>query len=218
MHDVIIGIPTYFAGQMLTNCVNAILENVPDAKLFIYKNEIGWLQACNYIMRETQSDVILLNDDTIPLGNFVKEMEKVAYSDPLIGIVGAKMLAPNQETVINYGIYIGPTGDTAHLNYGVSKDKITKVKKQRAVEGSAMYIKRDLINEIGFFDERYTMGYRAEVSYCFLAREAGRTVVSSPKSEIVHLVSQTSARLNIQNDTHSIFMDQWGTKLKLGLI
>ena len=203
---------------MLTNCVNAILENVPDAKLFIYKNEIGWLQACNYIMRETLGDVILLNDDTIPLGNFVKEMEKVAYSDPLVGIVGAKMLSPNQETVINYGIYVANDGNTAHKHYGEPKDKVNNVEIQRAVEGSCMYIKREVIDSIGYLDERYTMGYRAEVSYCLSAREAGWKVVSCPKAEIVHLVSQTSNQLNIKNDTHSVFMDHWGKKLALGKV
>lgn len=218
MHDVIIGIPTYFAGQMLTNCVNAILENVPDAKLFIYKNEIGWLQACNYIMRETQSDVILLNDDTIPLDNFVKEMEKVAYSDPLIGIVGAKMLAPNQETVINYGIYVAKDGNTAHKHYGEPKDKVNTIEVQRAIEGSCMYIKREVIDAIGYFDEGYGQGYREEVDFCFRAIETGWKVVSCPKAEIVHLVNQTHGRLGITNSTHKYFMQKWATKLALGKV
>lgn len=214
----VILIPTYFAGQMLHNCINSILENVSNPQVQVYKNDEGWLKAANRMMTSTTDDVILLNDDTIVLTDIVKEMSELAYSDPKIGIVGAKMLAPNQETVINYGIYVATDGNTAHKHFGDNKSKVNKVETQKAVEGSCIYIKRELIENIGTFDEIYGAGYREEVDLCFRAREAGYKVVSSPKAEVVHFVSQTHGRLGITNDTHKIFIDRWGKKLALGKV
>lgn len=217
-NTVSILIPTYFAGSMLQNCLDSIFANIDSPKIVIYKNEIGWLKACNLLMKDTQDDVILLNDDTVILVDIIKEFQAIAYSDDKIGIVGAKMLSPNQETVINYGIYVGSDGNTAHKHYGEHKDKVTTVEIQKAVEGSCIYIKRALLDEIGLFDEAYGLGYREEVDLAFRARESGWKVVSAPKVEVVHFVSQTHGKLGITNDTHSYFMTKWGTKLALGKI
>jgi GT2 family glycosyltransferase len=169
-------------------------------------------------MDSVNTDVILLNDDTVVLTDIVKEMSALAYSDDKIGIVGAKMLAPNQETVINYGIYVNTDGNTAHKHYGERKDKVVKSETQKAVEGSCIFIKRRVLEEIGTFDTGFGTGYREEVDLCFRAREAGYKVVSCPKAEVVHFVSQTHGRLGITNDTHSYFMSKWGTKLALGKV
>lgn len=217
MAKVTILIPTYFGGQMITNCINSILKNIPNAQFYVYKNDIGWLQACNEMITATKGDVILLNDDTVVLTDIVAAMSELAYSEPDIGIVGAKTLAPNTETIINYGIYVAPDGNTAHKYFGEQRGSVG-IEKQKAVEGSCMYIKRELINRIGLFDEKYGMGYRAEVAYCFKAREAGWKVMSTPDAEVVHFSHQTAGKLGITNDTHEIFMKDWGTKLKLGSI
>lgn len=210
-------IPTYFGNRMLVNCIESIFEKVSAPQIYIYKNDIGWLKACNEAIKNTQGDVILLNDDTYVLTDIVREMRQLAYSDEKIGIVGGKALSPNQDTIINYGIYVAVDGNTAHSHFGQPRNSV-KVEKQKAVEGSCMFIKRELINKIGVFDEIFTMGYRAEVDFAFRAREAGYTVVSSPKAEYVHFTSQTSGPLGIANDTFDIFVERWGTKLKLGKV
>lgn len=216
MEETTILIPTYFGGTMLQNCLNSIFENVANPKVMVYKNEDGWLQAANKMMKSVTTDVILLNDDTIVLTDIVKEMPIAAVGG--VGIVGAKMLAPNQETVINYGIYVASDGNTAHKHYGEQRGKVNKVETQKAVEGSCIYIKREVLDQIGYFDEGYGSGYREEVDLAFRAREAGWKVVSTPKAEVVHFVSQTHGRLGITNDTHEYFMSKWGTKLKLGKV
>jgi len=215
MADVTICVATFFANQMYANCIASIFNSVKGARILTYKNDVGWLQACNEMMKSVTTDVILLNDDTIVLTDIVEEMRSLAYSDEKIGIVGGMALATNAETIVNYGIYISPDGNTAHKYYGQPKDSV-QTEKQKAVEGSCFYIKREVINEIGYFEEEYTYGYRAEVSYCFKAREAGYETYSCPTAQYIHLVSQTNPRLGIENDTHDVFMKQWGKKLMLG--
>lgn len=215
--DVTILIPTYFANAMFMNCVNSIMQAVASPQVLTFKNDIGWLKACNKLMKETTTDIILLNDDTVVLTDIVYEMHKLAYSDPKIGIVGGKALNQSGEVIINYGIYLATDGNTAHKHYGQPRTSV-KVESQKAVEGSCMYIKRELIDQIGVFDEGYGMGYREELDYCLQAIEAGWKVVSSPKAEYIHYVSQTNSRLNITNSTYEYFMSKWAKKLKLGKV
>lgn len=218
MVDVVIGIPTYFGNKMLTNCIHSILENVKNPKIFVFKNDIGWLQACNHILLNTTTDVILLNDDTYVISDIAQELQKVAYNYKDVGIIGGKSLAPNGETVINYGIHVGADGNTAHKYFGKPSSDLTKVEVQKAVEGSCMYIKREVVDKIGLFDERYKMGYRAEVDYAFRARKVGYKVVSAPDAKYIHFTSQTAGPLGITNDTFDTFMDVWGKELALGKI
>lgn len=218
MVDTTILVPTYFGNQMTINCIGSILAWVPNAKILVYKNDIGWLKACNTLVESLSTDIILLNDDTYLLSNIVQEMQTLAYSDNKIGIVGGKALEPKQQHVINYGIYIAPDGNTAHKHYGAFRDTPLEVEEQRAVEGSCMYIKREVINNIGLFDEGYGMGYREELDLCFRAREAGYRVVSCPTAEYIHFTSQTNSKVGIHNTTYDYFMSKWGRKLKLGQI
>lgn len=218
MVEVTIGIPTYFANTMTTNCVGSILKVCKNPKIMLLKNDIGWLKACNKIMLESTDDIILLNDDTYVVTDIIEEMQKIAYSDDKIGIVGGMALAPNGETVINFGIYISPDGNTAHIGYGKVSNEFTETEVRKAVEGSCMYIKREIIDTLGVFDKGYGMGYREEVDYCFRAREAGYKVVSAPTAQYIHFVSQTNSKLGITNDTHKYFMSKWGSKLALGKV
>lgn len=215
--EATIAILTYFGNTMTVNCVNSILQNVQAPKIWIYKNDIGWLKAANKAMKEIQGDIILLNDDTIVLRDIVQEMITLAYSDPKIGVVGGVSLAPNGETVQNYGIYVAPDGNTAHKHYGQPKN-VLATEKQQAVEGSCMFIKREVIDSIGYFDEEYGSGYREEVDFCFRAREAGYKIMSTPRAEYVHFTRQTHAVLGIENDKFDYFNEKWGNKLKLGKV
>jgi len=217
MVECTVAIPTYFGNQMLLNCVQSILTNVVNPQILVFKNDVGWLQASNHIMRNTNGDLILLNDDTIVTTDIVMSMKNLAYSDPKIGIVGGKSLAINGETIINYGIYIATDGNSAHKHYGQPRNSVD-VEQQKAVEGSCMYIKREVIDTIGYFDENFGMGYREEVDYCFRAREAGYKVVSCPSAEYIHLVNQTHSKVGVANDKFDYFIEKWGTKLKLGRI
>lgn len=211
-------IPTYFGGPMLYQCIDSIHKNVKNAKILIYKNDVGWLKACNEAVKQVNGDVILLNDDTMVLTDIVKEMSTLAYSSHDIGIVGAKALSPaNPDKIINYGIYVGIDGNTAHNHFGQERDSVT-VEKQKAVEGSCMFIKRELIDRLGLFDEGYGAGYREEVDLCFRARENKWQVVSCPTAEYLHYVSQTNGKLGISNTTFDYFMSKWKTKLELGLV
>lgn len=217
MEEVTVLVPTYFANSMLHNCLSSLFEKCPGVKILTYKNDVGWLKAANELMRSVTTDVILLNDDTLAVNDIVSALRNMAYSKPEIGIVGGKAISPNENYIMNYGIYVGPDGNTAHRYLGQPRDSV-KPEQQQAVEGSLMYIKREVLNKVGYFDEGYGFGFREEVDLCFRARKDGFKVVSTPDAEYIHFVSQTTGRLGIKNTTYDYFMEKWASDLKRGLL
>jgi len=193
------------------------MDKIPGVKILLYKNTEGWIRACNNLMESTTTDILLMNDDCIATSNLVLEMQTLTYSNNLIGIVGGKSIDPTGSFITNFGIYVDKTGNTANKHYGQPLDSVG-IEYQKAVEGSCFFIKRELIDKIGYFDLGYEPAYREEVDYCFRAREAGYKVVSCPTASYIHYSSATMSRLGITNDTYDYFMSKWGTKLKLGLV
>ncbi|MCK4352495.1 glycosyltransferase family 2 protein [candidate division WOR-3 bacterium] len=79
------------------NSVNLIREKFPNIRIIQNKENLGFAGGMNTgivqsVKCKVQSDyVLLLNQDTIVGKNFLKELVKVAESDPKIGIVGPKI-------------------------------------------------------------------------------------------------------------------------------
>jgi GT2 family glycosyltransferase len=58
-----------------------------------------------------------------------------------------------------------------------------------AVSGSCMFIRREVIEQIGYLDERY-FAYQEDSDFCFRARQAGWKVVFTPQAKVTHFGGQ----------------------------
>jgi len=58
-----------------------------------------------------------------------------------------------------------------------------------AVSGSCMFIRREVIAQIGYLDERY-FAYQEDTDFCFRARQAGWKVVFTPGAKVTHFGGQ----------------------------
>ena len=80
-----------------------------------------------------------------------------------------------------------------------------------AVTGAAMYIRRDVLDTIGVFDERYPMAYE-DVDFCLRAWEAGFEVRYVPQASLVHLesVSRGTEFGLRERESQRAFWERWG--------
>ncbi|MGH1363399.1 MAG: glycosyltransferase family 2 protein [Calditrichia bacterium] len=67
----------------------------------------------------------------------------------------------------------------------------SSVKDVGWVVGAYFLIRRELVEQIGFLDERYFM-YFEEIDFCLQAQRAGWRVVFFPEAEVIHLGGQSS--------------------------
>lgn len=79
-----------------------------------------------------------------------------------------------------------------------------------AVTGACMYIRRELLETVGAFDERYPMAYE-DVDLCLRAWQAGFNVVYCPAACLVHHESVTRGRQVGERELTSqrMFWDRW---------
>ncbi len=184
---------------------------------------VGFVAGNNRVMeRYPDNDVVLLNNDTIVKPGWLTALVKCAYSDPAIGIVGAKLVYPDgrlQEAGGEIfrdgsGRNIGKYDDPDRYIYNVRRDV-------DYCSGACLYLKRDTLNQIGYLDEVFSPAYWEDTDICFRARAAGFRVVYEPTAEIIHLEGATagspekrtlSGRLQARNKP--IFMKRWGEELK----
>ena len=86
--------------------------------------------------------------------------------------------------------------DGSAWNYGKFDDPARPEYSYRRevdyVSGAALMVPRDLFWEVGGFDEHYLPAYYEDVDLALAVREAGRSVVFQPLSQIVHHEGATS--------------------------
>ena len=54
------------------------------------------------------------------------------------------------------------------------------------VSGSCMVVKREVVEKIGYFDERF-FAYQEDSDYCLRAKYAGWSIFYNPKAKIMHV-------------------------------
>ena len=157
------------------------------------RNE-GFIRSSNRGAREARGRFLLfLNNDTEVLPGWCDELAATFDTVPEAGIVGAKLLYPDG-TLQEAGGVIWRDGSA--WNYGKFDDPAKPEYSYRRevdyVSGAALMVPRDLFWEVGGFDEHYLPAYYEDVDLALAVREAGRSVVFQPLSQVVHDEGATS--------------------------
>ena len=192
------------------------------AAVHLPKN-IGFIGGNNLVMeRYPDRDIVLLNNDTIVEKGWLEALRERAYSEPGIGVVGAKLLYPDgrlQEAggeifSDGSGRNIGKYDDPDRHIYNVKRDV-------DYCSGACLFVKRAVLDDVGYLDEIFSPAYWEDTDLCFRARKAGWRVVYEPESRVVHLEGATagmpgrkSLSRDLQQRNKPKFMSRWGKELE----
>ncbi len=142
---------------------------------------------------DARHDVVLLNADTIALRGWLECLQRDAYFDGQVGIVGAKLLYPDgriQHAGVPRNRGAPQWFDHRYRFKPADHGPANVPARVLAVTGACMYVKRELIEAIGLLDERYPMAYE-DVDWCLRAWQAGYCVMYAPAATLRHLESAT---------------------------
>jgi O-antigen biosynthesis protein len=157
------------------------------------RNE-GFVRSCNRGARIAQGRFLFfLNNDTEVLPGWCDELVATFDVVPQAGIVGSKLLYPDGRLQEAGGIIwrdgsgwnVGKLDDPARPEYSYRREV-------DYVSGAALLVPTELFWELGGFDAHYEPAYGEDSDLAFKVREAGRTVVFQPLSQIVHHEGVTS--------------------------
>lgn len=152
------------------------------------KNE-GFSASVNKGMEYSNRDVILLNSDTIVTAGWVEKMTACAYFSAAVATVtpmsNAATLCSVPEFLKDNPLPEGySVDDMAEL---VEACSIRRYPRISVAVGFCMYIKREVLNCIGFFDAAaFGKGYGEENDFCYRAEKRGYIHVMCDDTFIYH--------------------------------
>ncbi len=141
--------------------------------------------------------ILHLNNDVNALERGWLEEMAGWFSQPDVGVVGAKLIYPDK-TLNHTGIIIGPHGGLADTPFArVDERKVPEVqwhsvaREVSAVTGACLMTRAEIYRTLGGFDETdFGVAYN-DVDYCLRVRAAGHRIIYTPQAKLMHWGSAT---------------------------
>lgn len=230
MSDVTIVIPNYNGISFLDACLRSVSEqievstevivvdnassdgsqefiqkNFPSVQLCCLDKNYGFCRAVNEGIKLANSPyVILLNNDTEVCPDFVLHLWKAIKKDSNRFSCAAKMLQYQNRTLLdNAGDFYCAFGWGLARGKGKPSHTYDKGEEVFSACGGAAIYRRDLLLELGGFDEAH-FAYLEDMDISYRAKIHGYKIWYEPKAEVFHIGSATSgSRYNRFKVLHS---------------
>ncbi len=168
-----------------------------------FPKNLGFCGGNNTILKTIKDEyVVLLNNDVIVPPAWLLPLIKTMEENSSVAVVQPKILWAKNKQYFDYSGACGGFIDIFGYPFtrGRIFDTIEKDKGQYDscvdifwASGAAMMIRRDVLDKVGYFDERF-FNYMEEIDLCFRIHQLGLRVVCQPKSYVYHKVASTASR------------------------
>ncbi len=193
-------------------------ERVPGLRIIENPSNLGFLRSCNNAAGSALGQhIVFLNNDTEVRPGWLAPLVRLADADPLVGLVGAKLLNADG-TVQEAGGAVLRNG--WGLPYGAGRDpaapELNFVRDVDVAVGACILVRRQAFEQAGGFDDRYAPAFYEEFDLAFTLRDRGWRVVYQPASAVVHHGSNsygTEARDRHSQANHAKFCAKWARTL-----
>jgi GT2 family glycosyltransferase/glycosyltransferase involved in cell wall biosynthesis/tetratricopeptide (TPR) repeat protein len=171
----------------------AMVADRPNVRLIMNEENLGYTRTINKaISLAPQDDIILLNSDTAVGPRWLENMRIAAYQDRDIGTVTA--------ISDNSGAFSVPQmGQANDFPEWLQPEEIARMIHQQSSliypetptgSGFCLYIRRELMNDIGLFDEEaFPRGYGEENDFCMRGLRAGWRHIVDDRTLVYHVRS-----------------------------
>jgi len=181
-----------------------VVREFSEVRLIELEENVGFSKANNLVLRETTAEyVLVLNPDTLLCEETLDVLLRLMDDDSRIGIAGCRLVQedgtfdhaarrsfPTPASALGHFLRVGrsdraPTALAAYRAPDVSEGPVD------AVNGAFMLMRREMLDDIGLFDEGYWM-YMEDLDLCYRAARAGWTTWYEPSVAAVHIKAGTS--------------------------
>jgi len=185
-----------------------IQREFPEVILIANKENVGFARANNIGWKYSHGRYVLfLNPDTVLKAAALQRMFSFMESHPEAGALGPRLVYPdgslqfscrrfyNVRTIIFRRTFLGkifPDSRTlkSHLMADWAHDSVQVVDW---VLAAAFFVRREILEKIGGFDEKYKL-YFEDVDLCCRIKNYGYKIYYYPEAEIVHHHQRESAQ------------------------
>jgi GT2 family glycosyltransferase len=169
--------------------IEFIKSNYPEVRIIALSENYGFSKAVNLGIKEAKGEYIaLLNNDTETHSEWLKNLCVVSKKYPRYHFFASKILCFDQRDKID------SAGDCLDINgvayrrghYEKDSQKFNEEKEIFGPCGAAAFYKKDLFDQIGYFDEDFFAFYE-DVDLNFRAQLAGFKCMYIPSAVIYHI-------------------------------
>lgn len=176
--------------------IGELLSSYQDPNIIVQHNQenLGFVKTVNIGMKFDKNDVLLLNSDTEVTANWLEKIKTCAYQDDNIATVTP---LSNNATLASVPKAFVPSV----LPEGYSLDKMAELVENCSYKeypeiptghGFCLFIKREVLNKVGYFDEEsFGKGYGEESDFCYRCFNYGYRHVLCDDTYIYHKESQS---------------------------
>jgi GT2 family glycosyltransferase len=190
--------------------VEMIRSEFPEVKLVANEKNIGVAKSYNKgAALVTGRYMQMLNTDMVLVNNAVKILLDFMESHPEAAACAGKLRNRDMTTQVSYGHF--PSFSEAvcdalalpmlfpFLKWPVvaiaPDEKVTNPMEAEYLSGADMMIRKEVLDRIGFMDERYT-SYCEETDFCYrIKHEAQSKLFYVPQAEIIHFGGQSFSKV-----------------------
>jgi GT2 family glycosyltransferase/SAM-dependent methyltransferase len=200
----------------------AMLARVGGARILRNERNQGFLRSSNRGAAQARGrHVVFLNNDTEVQPGWLRALVDLVESADDVGAVGAKLLLPDRRVQEGGGI-VWRDGGARHVGRGEHHEEaaLNYVREVDYCSAACLLVRRDVLRELGGFDDRYAPAYYEDADLCFGVRARGMRVLYQPRAEVVHHEG-TSHGLDVtqgvkanQVRNAAVFLDKWRETLE----
>jgi GT2 family glycosyltransferase len=196
-----------FAGETIVvdndskdGSAEAVEQHWPGVRVIRNPRNLGFAGGVNVGLRAaTRPLVLLLNTDTLVVGDAIPRLLAYAAAHPEAGIIGPRVM--NRDGTLQTSVWRFPSLRNMLLSSTylyklfarsawANRERMAGVdlstpRPVDAVSGCCFLIRRQVLDQVGYLDEGYFM-YAEETDLCLRAQRAGFQVHYAPVGEIVH--------------------------------
>jgi len=188
----------------LREAANGCLCDVP-ILLRENKTNLGFVKSVNRGLKEAVkagADVILLNSDTSVYPGAFREMQRVAYLDPMIGFVSPRT---NNATICSFPHqpeFNKLKPDDAYAIFRELSVHLPAFHYAPTAVGFCMFIKLDILREFGLMDEKYGKGYNEENDLVMRANRCGFRAALANHAFVYHIGESSFSVSDVPKSNH----------------
>ncbi len=184
--------------------VNMIRAEFPQVKLIQNSERHGFGHNQNVAIKAAQGEyVFVYNDDTLVHGKALQKLCDFLDQNPSVGVVGPRLLNPDgslQKSCYKFPSPMRCISENLLLTAAFPQSTAfgdyrawqhDAVREVDFVIGAAMLVRREVINQVGDFDDLFFM-YSEETDWQMRIKKAGWKIMFNPDAQITHIGGQSS--------------------------
>jgi len=179
--------------------IERLTAALPAARIVAAPGNIGYARGANLGIATTDAPVVaVLNGDVELAAGVAAAMVGALDADPRVGAVGPRVLNLDGSVYPSARTEPGLVLAAAHAAFGLVwpanpwtrryrqlDEDPTRARDVDWVSGAAVWLRREALDDVGGWDERYFM-YMEDVDLCLRLRRAGWRVGYEPSGAVVH--------------------------------